>query len=149
MLKKHSLKIALLLLALSSSLLSFPSCSPKIKIGYWVKTHQDAALALGIWSVYNLSESTALLDMDCKDRKQFKKKITDALNNVSTEEPAQQGYDVRQHNFHYGNSTSHGGRDGFGDWCRKYPKAARKLRGHAKALCKTGLGLLNGSYKIN
>lgn len=41
------------LLALNSSLLAFSSCSPKIKIGLWVKKHQEAALALGVWSVSN------------------------------------------------------------------------------------------------
>ena len=108
-------------------------------------------MALGTWAANNPGEATSLLNVDCTDRKQFKKKINDALSGSATEQPAQpNGYDVRQHNYHYGNVPSRGGsRDGFADWCKKYPRAAKKLRGHAKALCKTGLGILNGSFKID
>jgi hypothetical protein len=143
-------KRALLLLVLSSSLLALPSCSPKIKLGIWAKKHKDAAQALGTWAANNPIDAAGLLNIDCIDRKQFKKKINDALSSSSTEQPARtSGYDVRQHNYHYGNSSSGGNsRDSFADWCRKYPKAAKTLRGHAKAMCKTGLGILNGSYKI-
>jgi hypothetical protein len=137
------------LFTLSSSLFTFSSCSPKVKIGLWAKTHQDAAMALGTWSANNSTEAIELLAVDCEDRKQFKKKITDALNKAPEEQPYQPDYDIHQRNNHYGNTSTSHSRDGFGDWCRKYPQAARKLRSHAKALCKTGLGILNGTYKIN
>ena len=118
-------------------------------MGIWAKRHNDAAQALGTWAVNNPIDAAGLLNIDCQDHKQFKKKITDALNTPATEQPAQQSYDVKQHNYHYGNSSSGSSGDGFADWCRKYPKAAKTLRGHAKAMCKTGLGILNGTYKIN
>src|ERR1700677_4140082 len=138
------------LLILSSSFLAFTGCSPKIKMGLWDTTHQEAGLALGIWVANNADEATALLYMDCTDRKNFKKKITDALNNVPQEQAAQQGYGATppQRGFPYGNARSQRSEDGFGNWCRKYPKAARKLRSHARALCKTGLGVLNGSIDV-
>lgn len=140
-----------LLLLLSSYFLTLVSCSPKVKIGLWAKKHQDAAMALGVWAANNPGDATALLNLDCADRKQFKKKITDALNNTQSEQPAQQqGYTEWQGQKVYsGNRQRRGGQeDGFGDWCRKYPKAAKKLRSHAKAICKTGLGILNGSISI-
>ncbi len=119
-------------------------------MGIWYKTHQEAGLALGIWVANNSDEATALLNMDCTDRKKFKKRITDALNNAPQEQsqPAQQNYNKPQRGFPYGNARSQKSEDGFGDWCRKYPKAAKKLRSHAKALCKTGLGILNGSIDV-
>jgi hypothetical protein len=149
---KHFLYIKLfLLLAIGSSCIVFSGCSPKIKVGIWAKRHQDAALSLGTWAANNPADATALLVIDCNNRKQFKKKITDALNGSTEQQSTKQGYDVRQHNYHYGNvlGQSSSTQDGFADWCRKYPKAAKKLRGHAKALCKAGLGILNGTYKIN
>ncbi len=148
---RFSPKNGLLLLVLSSSFLAFTSCSPKIKLGIWAKRHTDAATALGTWAANNPIDAAGLLNIDCTDRKQFKKKITDALNSPATEQASQHSeYDVRQHNYHYGTASSGGNsRDGFADWCRKYPKAAKTLRGHAKALCKTGLGILNGTYKID
>jgi hypothetical protein len=141
-------KKTLWFLAFSYSLLAFYGCSPKIKIGLWAKSHQEAALALGAWVAENPGDATTLLNIDCNNRHQFKKKITDALTNVPVEEPTQQAYDVRQHNYHYGNAPSRNSEDGFANWCGKYPRAAKKLRGHAKALCKTGLGLLNGSIQV-
>ncbi len=119
-------------------------------MGIWAKRHQDAATALGNWAASNPGDATALLNSDCSDRKQFKKKINDALaGSTQPEQPAQQsGYDVKQHNYHYGNAPSRGNsRDGFADWCKKHPKAAKRLRGHAKALCKVGLGILSGAIK--
>ena len=151
MFKNHLSTKKLLLLALTSSLLAFPSCSPKIKLGIWAKQHQEAAIALGTWAADNPVESTLLLNMDCMSNKAFKKKIADALNRSGEQQPnnQQNGYDVSQHNYHYANAHAQASRDGFGDWCRKYPQAAKTLRGHAKALCKTGLGILSGKYKIN
>jgi hypothetical protein len=137
------------LIAISYWLIAATGCSPKIKMGLWAKKHQDAALALGVWSASDPLEAASLLTIDCTDRKQFKKKISDALTNTPQAQPTQQGYDVRQHNYHYGSVTSSRSEDGFADWCKQYPKAAKKLRSHAKALCKTGLGILNGSIKIN
>ncbi len=142
-------KKALLLLVLSSSLLAFTNCSPKIKLGIWAKRHNDAAQSLGTWAANNPIDAASLLNIDCTDRKQFKKKISDALSSSSTQQTAQPSYDVRQHNYHYGNASSGSSGDGFADWCRKYPKAAKTLRSHAKAMCKTGLGILNGTYKVN
>ncbi len=131
-------------------------------MGIWAKRHQEAATALGNWAASNSIDAAALLNVDCSDRKQFKKKINDALagSNQQQETTTQQsGYDVSQHNYHYGNapargsssrgSSSRGGssKDGFADWCKKYPRAAKKLRGHARALCKVGLGILSGAIK--
>ena len=150
MVKNHPITKAFWLLAISYGLLALTSCSPKLKLGIWAKRHQEAATALGTWAANNPLDAAALLNTDCTDRKQFKKKITDALNSPSTEQTTQQnGYDVKQHNYHYGNSSGGSSRDGFADWCRKYPAAAKTLRGHAKAVCKTGLGILNGTYKVN
>jgi hypothetical protein len=149
MLKKRSLKKGILFLALSSSLLALSSCSPKIKMGIWAKRHNEAANALGTWAANNPIDAGALLLVDCNDPNQFKKKITDALNAAPEQQTTQQSYDVKQHNYHYGNSNSKSSGDGFADWCRKYPKAAKTLRSHAKALCKTGLGILTGRYKLN
>lgn len=104
-------------------------------------------MALGAWGSNNPGQATILFNTDCTNRKQFKKKITDALNNVPSEQPTKQGYDVRQHNYHYGNAPSRNSEDGFADWCSKYPKAAKKLRSHAKAICKAGMGLLSGIIK--
>jgi hypothetical protein len=137
------------LLAISYLLLAISSCSPKVKIGLWAKTHQDAAMALGTWSANNSIEAIELLNIDCTDRKQFKKKITDAFNKAPAEQTTQQPYDIHQNNNRYGRANGNRSSNGFGDWCRKYPGAAKKLRSHAKALCKTGLGILNGTYKIN
>lgn len=138
-----------LLLILSSSLLAFTGCSPKIKIGLWAKKHQDAALALESWIVDNPSDAGTLFAIDCSDRKQFKKKITDALNNTPAAQPAQQGYTMWQGSKIYGsNAPRRGSEDGFANWCRRFPKAAKKLRSHAKALCKTGIGILNGTIKM-
>ena|ERR1700679_1084755 len=149
MLKTHSPIKAFWLLAITYGLLAISSCSPKIKLGIWAKRHNDAAQALGTWAANNPIDAAGLLNIDCTDRKQFKKKISDALSSSLNEQTTQpSGYDVRQHNYHYGNPSSGSSRAGFADWCRKYPKAAKTLRGHAKAMCKTGLGILNGTYKI-
>lgn len=133
------------LLALSYSFLAFSGCSPKIKIGLWAKKHREAALALGIWAANNANEATTLLNVDCTDRKQFKKKITYALHNTPAENPARQNDATGQYKYLFRNSHAAGSIDGFASWCRQYPKAAKKLRSHAKALCKTGMGILNGS----
>lgn len=117
-------------------------------MGLWAKKHQEAALALGVWVAGNPGEATALLNMDCTNRKQFKKKIMDALNNTTTEQLLQQGYGVNQHSYYpYRTAPRQPPGDGFAGWCRQFPKAAKKLRAHAKALCKTGTGVLNGSIK--
>ena len=129
------------------SLLVFSSCSPKVKIGIWAKTHQDAALALGIWSVSNLTESKAILDIDCTDHKQFKKKITDALNTAPAEKTSTENYYLNEARKLLDNRKNQHSDDGFANWCRQYPKAAKKLRSHARAVCKTGLGVLNGTIK--
>jgi len=135
-------------LAFSYSLIAFTGCSPRIKIGLWAKKHQDAAIALGAWGTNSPGQAATLLNTDCTDRKQFKKKITDALQSTPSEQTTQQqGYDVRQHNYHYGAAPSRNSEDGFADWCRKYPKAAKRLRGHAKAICKAGMSLLSGIIK--
>lgn len=107
-------------------------------------------MALETWVANNPADATGLLNLDCRDPKQFKKKINDALagsSNQQEQATQQGGYDVRQHNYHYGNAPSKSSSDGFADWCRKYPKAAKRLRGHAKALCKAGLGILSGAIK--
>lgn len=142
---RFSVKKTFLLLTLSSFLLAFTGCSPKIKIGLWAKSHKDAAEGLEAWVADRPDQATLLLALDCMNREQFKKKITDALNSTPAEQPVQE----RQRGYPYANlrSRSSAEGDGFGDWCRKYPKAAKRLRGHAKALCKTGLGILNGSIK--
>jgi hypothetical protein len=146
MYKNISIKI-LGLLILSSALLASTGCSPKMKIGLWAKNNKDAAQALEAWVTDRPDEGALLLALDCLNRNQFKKKITDALNAAPAEQSAQPGYGERQRGFPYGNIRSKNSEDGFADWCRKYPKAAKRLRGHAKALCKTGLGILNGSIK--
>jgi len=142
-----SYKKFVLFFAICFSLFAFPGCSPKIKIGLWAKTHKDAASALEAWVTERPDEATLLLALDCTDRKLFKKKITDALNTAPEEQPAQQQYSPKLRGFPYSNGRSRNQRDGFADWCRQYPKAAKKLRAHAKALCKTGMGILNGSIK--
>jgi hypothetical protein len=118
-------------------------------MGIWAKRHSDAATALGTWAVNNPLDAASILSIDCSDRKQFKQKITEALNDKSGQQDTQStGYDVRQHNYHYGNAPT-ASKKGFETWCRQYPKAAKTLRIHCKALCKTGLGILNGRYKVN
>ncbi len=124
----------------------------KLNWAYGQRQSRVAATALGTWAANNPLDATGLLNLDCRDPKEFRKKINDALKgSTQVQQPAQQnGYDVTQHNYHYGNPHPQGSStDGFADWCRKYPKAAKRLRGHAKALCKAGLGILSGKYKIN
>jgi hypothetical protein len=142
-----SYKKTLLFLTLSLALLALPGCSPKIKIGLWAKNNKAGASALEGWATDSPGEAALLLTLDCTDRKAFKKKITDALNTAPAGQIAQEGYGSRQRGYPYGNDHSRNQGDGFGDWCRNYPKAAKRLRSHAKALCKTGIGILNGSIK--
>ena len=124
----------------------FTGCSPKVKIGLWVRNHQEAALALEDWGTNHPEEAATLFNLDCTDRKQFKKQITDALNAVS-EKPNQQSYTATQQYYPYGNTSHPNGENSFTSWCRKYPSAAKKLRSHAKAICKAGMGILIGTIK--
>src|ERR1700722_9793937 len=123
-------------LVFSFSLLVFSSCSPKIKIILWAKHNQQAALALGIWSAANAKDATALLDVDCNNRKQFKQKISDALTNAPAKPESEQNYYINQAIKLFGDKVTknHKESEGFADWCRQYPSAAKKLRSHSKAL---------------
>jgi hypothetical protein len=136
---------SIIFLALSFAF--FTGCSPKVKLGLWVRNHQEAASALEAWGANHPDEAATLFNLDCTDRNQFKKKITDALN-TAPQETIQQNNTATQQYYPYGNASHQNQGDGFTSWCRKYPSAAKKLRSHAKAVCKAGTGMLNGSIKM-
>lgn len=131
----------------------FSSCSPKVKIELWAKRHPDAALAMSRYATTNSYEASLLFQLDCSNRREFKNQITHALKHPTRSEPdtthwnPSLPYWIRRGESVYlidGQIQYYG----FISWCNKYPKAAKSFRHHAKALSKTGIGILNGSIKM-
>jgi hypothetical protein len=135
--------------ALACLCLSFSGCSSTIKVELWAKRHPDAALAMGVYATSHPDEASLLFKLDCSNRREFKNQITNALKHSTMSEPdtsislcpwirrGQSVYMIDGQIQYYG----------FISWCNKYPKAAKSLRHHAKALCKAGTGILE-NYKM-